>query len=115
MAIPNKILLVLLLCGCSTETTVNRMADNIRDDLTSIAEDVYMLPPECGEQSRLAQRIELTRERIDIMEEEYINETDALKEEKRRLELMLFMASAILFALAILWGKRLLTRVFQLP
>ena len=113
MGIANKMALVLLLCGCSAESTVNRMADNIRDDLTAIAEDVYMLPPECGEQTRLAQRIELTRERIDIMEEEYIHETDALKEEKRRLELLLFIASTILFALAILWGKRLLTRVFQ--
>lgn len=110
MGIANKTLLVLLLCGCSAETAVNHMADNIRDELTLIAEDVYSLPPECGEQTKLAQRIELTRERIDIMEEEYISETDGLKKRNRQLKTTNDILSFVLALLAGLLVSRLLRK-----
>ena len=113
MAVLNRLLIVLLLAGCSSETVVNHMADNIREELTSIAEEVYMLPPECGDQTKLAQRIEMTRERVDIMEETYANETSVLVNEKRRLERCLSFVFVIFLVAATLWVKRLLTRVVQ--
>lgn len=108
-----RLLIVLLLAGCARETPVNHMADNIREELTTIAGDVYMLPPECGDQSKLAQRIELTRERVDIMEETYINETSELLAEKRRFQTYTFILFWALAVLVALWAKRLLTRVVQ--
>lgn len=113
MAVLSRLLIVLLLAGCSSETVVNHMADNIREELTSIAGDVYMLPPECGDQTKLAQRIEMTRERIDIMEEAYIKETNALESEKRRFQRYTFILFWVLAVLIALWAKRLLTRVVQ--
>lgn len=107
------IAMIFVLCGCTKETPVNHMADNIRDELTAIAEEVYMLPPECGDQAKLAQRIELTRERVDIMEETYVNETSALVNEKRRLEICLSFIFIIFLIVATLWVRRLLTRVVQ--
>lgn len=109
----SKLLIVLLLAGCARETPVNHMADNIREELTAIAEDVYMLPQECGDQSKLAQRIELTRERVDIMEESYINETSELMSEKRRFQTYTFILFGALTVLVALWAKRLLTRAVQ--
>lgn len=108
----SKILLVLLLAGCTSETVVNHMASDIREDLTLIAEEVYALPPECGEQSKLAQRIELVRERVDIMEEAYIGETDDLKDKNRRLEGYVFLLTFALAVAAGLLAKRLLQKVF---
>lgn len=108
-----RLLIVLLLAGCARETPVNHMADNIREELTAIASDVYMLPPECGDQSKLAQRIELTRERVDIMEETYINETNALESEMRRFQTYTFILFWVLAVLLALWAKRLLTRAVQ--
>jgi hypothetical protein len=108
-----RLLIVLLLTGCSSETVVNHMADSIREELSSIAGDVYMLPPECGDQSKLAQRIEMSRERIDIMEEAYTKETNALESEKRRFQRYTFILFGILAVMTSLLVKRLLTRVVQ--
>jgi predicted nucleic acid-binding Zn ribbon protein len=113
MATLGRLLIVLFLAGCSSETPVNHMADSIRNELSLIAEDVYMLPPECGDQSKLAQRIEMARERIDIMEETYINETCVLVNEKRRFQRYTFILFWALTVLIALWVKRLLTRVVQ--
>lgn len=107
------VVMIFVLCGCAKETPVNHMADNIRDELTAIAEEVYMLPPECGDQAKLAQRIELTRERVDIMEETYANETSVLVNEKRRLERCLSFVFIMFIIAATLWVRRLLTRVVQ--
>jgi hypothetical protein len=113
MAILSRLLIVLLLAGCSSDTVVNQMADSIKGELISIADEVYMLPPECGDQSKLAQRIEMTRERIDIMEEAYIKETNALESEKRRFQRYTFILFWALAVLVALWVKRLLTRTVQ--
>lgn len=107
------VVMIFVLCGCAKVTPVNHMADNIRDELTAIAEEVYMLPPECGDQAKLAQRIELTRERVDIMEETYANETSVLVNEKRRLERCLSLVFVMFIIAATLLVRRLLTRVVQ--
>lgn len=80
------LLFAFLLASCSSNTVVNNMADDIRQELVNIAEEVYALPPECGEQSKLAQRINMVHDRIDIMEDAYITETDDLKSKNRRLK-----------------------------
>lgn len=108
----SKILLLLLLAGCTSETVVNHMADDIHDELSLIASDVYDLPPECGEQVKLAQRIEMVRERVDIMEEAYNVETDDLKDKNRRLEGYVFLLTFALAVVAGLLVKRLLQKVF---
>ena len=107
----NRLMIVLLLAGCTTETVVNKMADDIKDELQLIAEDVYSLPPECGDQTKLAQRIELTRERVDILEETYIKEADDLRTKNRRLEGYIFTLSVALVVAAGLAVRRLLSRV----
>lgn len=105
--------IVFVLCGCAKETTVNHMADNVREELTLIAEEVYALPPECGEQTKLAQRIELTRERIDIMEDAYNKEAADLRAENQRLQNISFILFVIVTMAATLLARRLLTRVSQ--
>lgn len=107
----NRLMIVLLLAGCTTETVVNKMADDIKDELQLIAEDVYSLPPECGDQTKLAQRIELTRERVDILEETYIKEADDLRTKNRRLEGYIFTLSVALVVAIGLAVRRLLSRV----
>lgn len=107
----NRLMIVLLLAGCTTETVVNKMADDIKDELRLIADDVYALPPECGDQTKLAQRIELTRERVDILEETYIKEADDLRTKNRRLEGYIFTLSVALVVAAGLAVRRLLSRV----
>lgn len=107
----NRLMIVLLLAGCTTETVVNKMADDIKDELRLIAEDVYSLPPECGDQTKLAQRIELTRDRVDILEETYIKEADDLRNKNRRLEGYIFTLSVALVVAAGLAVRRLLSRV----
>lgn len=107
------IAMVFVLCGCAKETTVNHMADNIRDELTAIAEEVYALPSECGDQAKLAQRIELTRERVDIMEDAYNKEAADLLAENQRLHNTLFIVFVILTMAATLLVRYLLTRASQ--
>lgn len=107
----NRLMIVLLLAGCTTETVVNKMADDIKDELRLIADDVYSLPPECGDQTKLAQRIELTRDRVDILEETYIKEADDLRTKNRRLEGYIFTLSVALVVAAGLAVRRLLSRV----
>lgn len=107
----NRLMIVLLLAGCTTETVVNKMADDIKDELQLIAEDVYSLPPECGDQTKLAQRIELTRDRVDILEETYIKEADDLRTKNRRLEGYIFTLSVALVVAIGLAVRRLLSRV----
>ena len=112
MDILNKALIlpIFVLAGCSSDTIVNQMADEIHDELTLVAEDIYALPPECGEQVKLAQRIELVRERVDIMEEAYIKETDDLNQKNRRLEGYVFTLTLALAVAVGLLVKRLLQR-----
>ena len=105
--------LLFILCGCSSGSTVAHMADSIKDELSLIAEEFYSLPPECGDKTKLGQRIELTIERVDILEESYMEITDTLVQETRRLELYVFILSAVLLALGVLLARRLLSRVFQ--
>lgn len=105
--------LLFILCGCSSGSTVSHMADSIKDELSLIAEEVYALPPECGDKTKLGQRIELTIERVNILEDSYIEVTDTLVKETRRLELYVFILSAVLIALGVLLARRLLSRVFQ--
>lgn len=107
----NRLMIVLLLAGCTTETVVNKMADDIKDELRLIADDVYSLPPECGDQTKLAQRIELTRDRVDILEETYIKEADDLRTKNRRLEGYIFTLSVALVVAIGLAVRRLLSRV----
>lgn len=105
-----KLLLFLLLTGCSSKTVVNNMAEDIRSDLSLIAEEVYALPPECGEQTKLGQRVELVLQRIDIMEEAYQTETGDLKSKNRRLETANNFLVIVLLLALILGAKSLLKK-----
>lgn len=102
---------LFLLCGCASETVVNHVAQDVRDDLTLIAEDVYALPPECGDQTMLAQRIELARSRIDILEETYEAEASDLRSKNRRLSFINDTLVAIMILAAVLMAKYFLKKV----
>lgn len=104
----NKLIILIVLAGCSSDTAVNHMADNVREELQLISDDIKSLPKECGDQTKLAHRIDLCVERIDIMEEAYIEETDGLKEKNRRLEIANDIMAMILIVVAVWLGKRLL-------
>ena len=104
-----KILPVLLLLGCATDTPTKTVIDDARVDIEQVAEDIKKLPAECNP-DEFAQKLNMISGKLDAAEE-----THALEMQNCQLELSkshtwngaLFMISVVLVYL--LLKKKLLS------
>lgn len=109
MGVLNKVLPVLLLVGCATDTPTTTVIDDARVDLEQVAKEIKKLPVECKSEE-YSQKLNLISGKLDAAEE-----THALEMRNCQLELdkshtwngALFMASIILAYL--LLKKKLLS------
>ena len=98
MAILNKILPVLLLLGCATDTPTNTVIDDARVDIEQVADEIKKLPDNCRP-DEFYKKLEIISGKLDAAEE-----THALEMRNCQLELSkshtwngaLFMVSVIL-------------------
>lgn len=77
----NKILLLLLLAGCTAQAPTTTIIDDARSDLEHVADEIKKLPAEC-KPDEYAQKINLISGKLDAAEE-----THALEMHNCQLEL----------------------------
>ena len=81
MAILNKILPVLLLIGCTTETPTKTVIDDARVDIEQVADEIKKLPDNCHP-DEFYKKLEIISGKLDAAEE-----THALEMKNCQLEL----------------------------
>lgn len=64
----NKLLIVLLLAGCTTDTPTHTIIDDARTDLETVADEIKKLPTDC-KPDEFAQKLNLISGKLDAAEE----------------------------------------------